>query len=179
MDPELNIISPKPKKSCGNTRKFNIRSSYEHNNLVKFEEVLCDKSYPTSTKNVKDFRESLNQSKSTEFTFQSTLKIKLCDNLFDDQLKFNLFDDIEKELAQNSCQEEILSILSDNRSSIFSQDELSPNMFFNSYSSGEDLKKKRFSALELRPENPAFKNFESKDFLENIKKSISEDFGEL
>jgi len=174
----MQYISPKPKKSSGNTRKFNLRSSYETSNSStlnsnKFEEVANQRSFPTSTKNINDFHRSFNEIQSSELTNKDLFKSQSDGAAsLERKLNFCMFDEFDKNLTETSSSDEIFSILNDNnsiRSSFFEQEELKQGVFpgFQSYP-------------ESRPENPAFRNFQSNnDFIESIRKSLTEDFCEV
>jgi hypothetical protein len=175
MDPQLKIISPKPKKNNTTSRNLNIRSSYEHKPL-KFEESVCDNQTPSSVKHINYFDYSLDKSKSTDNTTINPFKVL---DIEQTGQKYDLFDEFEKELGLTSYQEELFSILNDNssvKSSIFSQEDLNINTYYDSSYFNDDSRRKRISAPDCRPENPFFKNFESKEFVPYTKKSRSEEF---
>ncbi len=177
MDPSEKFISPKPKKSFNGPRTFNMRSSYEKRSST-FEGPMNSRSFPRSTKSLQNTKENFNESTSTKDTLKYQQSI--ASEPKSREVKFNFFEDIENELTQTSIHEEILSILSDScKSSFNSQDELNSNNYFSCSDSTEDYKRK-LSIYENRPENPAFKNFDYRDdFLDVIKKSLSEDFNVL
>lgn len=179
MDPSNTFISPKPKKSYSGSRNLIKRSSYEQSNTNFDGEVLLRAS-AKSAKSVdifQNFQESLNESKSTEMSAKSPFAISP-ENKNQNQIQFNFFEEFEKEISGNSCHDEIMGILENSsfKQSSVSQDDLTSLNYQQSSDSVDDMFKK-VNIPEFRPENPAFKNYELKfNFLDNIKKSLSEDF---
>ena len=176
------FISPKPNRSSvNNNRNLNLRTIYERKSL-KLENEVSGRHFPASTTTIKESQYSLNETKNADNKFVNPFKVDPDSFSNECKLQINLFDGFENSLAETSCHDEIFSILNDItsfKSSIFSSsEELNTCNFYRS--SDPDIStRKRLSPPLRRPENPAFKNLEVRDFLENMKKSLSEDFLEM
>ena len=200
MEPELAIVSPKPKSYTNST--YSVRKSHLSRLLI---ENIRETDHPNSTKNLiknqankknnfLDFNENLTIStKNTPCDFKDVLQAEKKSARKD--LKLNFFEECENELDQE-CQGEIFSILSDfNEKGSRKESCTNSNTPFsclsgNYFEDNKDFKDFdgencffRSSLPPIRPRNPFFKNFndnndrEINEFLDdNLKKGISEDF---
>lgn len=162
MDPLNNFISPKPKKSSSGIRNLNLRSSIQSKRSIQSDcvfdkcsnELVKTKSY-TQERECFDFDRSENADSCIRTPFGSFNEPSNKGN----ELKFNFFSDLEREINENNCQDEILTILSDScsRKSGDSQEEQSNFTFcpFNQQPARIP------TMIGNRPENPFFKNFSS------------------
>jgi len=199
MEPELAIVSPKPKSYTN----YSVRKSHLSRLLI---ENIRETDHPNSTKNLiknqankknnfLDFNENLTIStKNTACDFKDVLQAEKKSARKD--LKLNFFEECENELDRQECQGEIFSILSDfNEKSSQKESYTNSNtsvscILGNYFENNKDFKDFdgencffRSSLPPSRPRNPFFKNFndnndrEINEFLDdNLKKGISEDF---
>ncbi len=176
MDPSTMLISPKPRKAISGPRRPQTRSSYE-SKTVFVEESSFEIPFIRAREVSDNCQNQANVSKSEENTMRNPFSMAPDCRNSENKLKFNFLEDIEKDNVTKSVHDEIFSILNDTtsiKSSILSQDELSPSNFYSSSDSLGELKKMR--SVPERPSNPMYKNYENQDFLEATLKSLSEDF---
>ena len=165
-------ISPKPKKNS-NARVLSIRSTYE-DRKSSFGSVFVEKEsfelFKTKSCSTEVFTLPLfdiDDSTKGSYTISNSSKffVKQPDSLFNGR-KQNFFKEYENELSNNSCNDEILSIINDaysTKSPISSRDDVDSqvNIALSEVGLEEYIKKRKMTSFfEKRPENPFYKNFE-------------------
>ncbi len=209
MDPYLEIVSPKPIKN--NTCSFySIRKS--NSKRLQIEKV-SELPHPNSTKHL----EKKNSNNQNDFlSFKQDYKANICncvlngkdnitlstfsslkegdDTITKRDLNLNFFEECERDLTNQECQDEIFSILTE-KSGHESFKQNTPISCQSAKLTKEDLEAEngiicnsnvnniiRVSMPPSRPKNPFFTNFENKngdeiqETLNQLQKCFSEDF---